>query len=723
MAPIRQPFRSDAGIAKVKPVGRFLRLNMAQPWLLVVVVVALWVSLWAALVIQAPTNPSLRPGEPSPVSIQARKKVIYESKWLTEREQARAESNSDNIVYTRDLGILTQQRLLLADLLESIDRIRIDQSLSVSEREQKIAALPTSTLIISDALATTFVQLTATEWDEVRRLSIDLYDRSVSEYRFAVDEQAIQQLRSFSLPYWASLLTQDQQARDLIIYLAGTHLRSNLVINKEATDARKAAARASVQPVMVTIQQGESIVRAGDVVTRDVTEKLEAIGELRLATDWVSIGGKGLLTLLLSVGFGLYIRLSQRELLTQARPLLLILGICITTIALARLAVVPGWNWMYAFPLAVVGLLLSALFGSGLALFVSALLTLPIALLGDGLAVGASLLIGAIAGIFAVGRGERSRSFVVAGLAIALVTTLAALALALIEEQIAQPEELAALAILGAVNGAASAIIALGLYNVSGHIAGIVTPLRLMELAHPAQPLLRKLIREAPGTYYHSVAVGNLAESAAESVGADALLLRVASYYHDIGKTVRPYFFTDNQSNRENVHNDLDPQTSAEIIADHVRQGIALAEEAGLPRQIIDIIATHHGTSLIKHFYHLALQRQDTVDIERFRYPGPLPHTREQAIMMLADTVEATVRAKMQHGKIIPSREGTPRHGDVQTVEELVNSIFDERLRSGQLDQSPLTLEDLARIKQAFLNTLQGIYHPRVEYEPGFGRH
>jgi membrane-associated HD superfamily phosphohydrolase len=166
------------------------------------------------------------------------------------------------------------------------------------------------------------------------------------------------------------------------------------------------------------------------------------------------------------------------------------------------------------------------------------------------------------------------------------------------------------------------------------------------------------------------------------------------------------------------VHNDLDPQTSAAIIADHVREGVALARAAGLPREIIDFIPSHHGTSLIRHFYQLALQQQDTVLVDDFRYPGPRPRTREQAIMMLADTVEATVRSKSQHGKIVSARDGGARNGDSQTLDELVASIIDERVRSGQLDESPLTLQDLARIRQAFLTTLQGIYHPRVEYTP-----
>jgi putative nucleotidyltransferase with HDIG domain len=219
------------------------------------------------------------------------------------------------------------------------------------------------------------------------------------------------------------------------------------------------------------------------------------------------------------------------------------------------------------------------------------------------------------------------------------------------------------------------------------------------------------------------VAVGNLAEAAAEAISADALLLRVAAYYHDIGKTIRPYFFTDNQMGRENVHNDLDPQTSAQIIVDHVREGVKMAHAAGLPQQIIDFIATHHGTGLIRHFYQQALQLQDSVDQRDFRYPGPRPQTREQGILMLADSVEATVRSKAQNGKLLAvgAHVDAPANGagaGAQTLDDLVQSIINARVREGELDESPLTMRELSLIKQAFVISLQSIYHPRVDYSP-----
>jgi putative nucleotidyltransferase with HDIG domain len=695
------------------------RQSRRQRVIFVLIMIALALAFWAILAVQPPATLSLQRDQPSPISIQAARSISYISESRTDLERARAESSADTVVYARELSVLTQQRTLLSDLLLTITQIRDDPTLRATVEREKIAALPSSTLVISDGLATQIVRLDSTRWAEVQRLSLELYDYAVGEYQFALDDQAVAQLRSFSLPYRASLLNSRTPDRDLMVLFASSYLKPNLVIDEDATRTRKAEARAAVKPVTVRILEGESIIRAGDVVTVDVEEKLKALGELSAGVDVLIISGKGVLAALLAIALGWYMAVVQRDVLGNLRALLTIVLLCIIAALLARLVATLGGNWLYAFPLGVIALLLAALFTSGLALFVSVLLALLVAFLSGGqINVAAALMLGTIAGVFMIGRGERSLKFILAGLAIGSTTALAAIGLALIESQGAWPADLGTLGVLGLINGAATAIIALGLYNIIGHLAGIVTPLQLMELAHPAQPLLRKLIREAPGTYYHSVAVGNLAESAAEAIGADALLLRVASYYHDIGKTVRPFFFTDNQSDRENVHNDLDPDTSAGIIADHVREGIIMAQAAHVPGQIIDFIATHHGTSVIRHFYQLALQRNDTVNIDHFRYPGPRPRTREQAIMMLADTTEATVRAKVQHGKVISAREHGLRTSDTHTLEELVSSIIEERVHSGQLDESPLTLQDIAKIRLAFISTLQGIYHPRVEYAP-----
>jgi putative nucleotidyltransferase with HDIG domain len=233
-----------------------------------------------------------------------------------------------------------------------------------------------------------------------------------------------------------------------------------------------------------------------------------------------------------------------------------------------------------------------------------------------------------------------------------------------------------------------------------------MTIFQLLELANPSSRLLRRLLLETPGTYHHSVMVGNLAERAAETVGADALLARVAAYYHDIGKMKNPLAFIENQAGARNIHDDLDPETSARIIAGHIRDGIDLGYEYGLPVQVIGFIPQHHGTSVMSYFYGKALTEAaasgETVDRERFRYPGPKPQSREAAILMLSDGVEASVRS-------LDSK-------DEASIRSMVERIVDARVEDGQLDDAELTLKDLADIKEAFVAQLLGMYHTRIQY-------
>jgi putative nucleotidyltransferase with HDIG domain len=692
---------------------------------LISVCLLLALALWAVLVIRPLTDPNLKPGSPSPVDIRAPRTVTFASESLTEQERIRKESSPDAVVYTNDPNVPIVQRAQLVDLLQTLGQIRDDPSLDRDAKYRKLISLPlpNSTLVISPALAIRLTRLAPSDWDIVRKQSLELYDRAMSAHNYEISDQAFVDLRDRLMPYWGSLVASGDQ-RDLILLFSRAFLKPNRLLDEAATAQRKQALRNAVAPVVVTVQENENVVHAGDIVTPAIQEKLEALGLLEPAIDWFDIGGKGLLAALVALIFCTYVYKMQQNVWTSTRPLLVVVVMMVLTALAARLVLPLGQEWAYAFPLGVIGLLLATLFPRGLALMVVTLLSLLIAFRSDGqIGPAMALLIGSIAGILTIGRGERWLHFVVASIVIAILNGLTQASIWLTAPGGLLPDKGLLILLSIAVNGIATAVFSLGLYSLVGHLADVVTPQRLMELSHPTHPLLRKLIREAPGTYYHSVSVGNLAESAGEAIGADALLLRVASYYHDIGKTIRPYFFTDNQSDRENVHNDLDPHTSAEIICDHVIEGEKMARAAGVPRQVVDFIRAHHGTSIITHFYQLAVQQEDTVNLDDFRYPGPKPKTREQAIMMLADSVEATVRSKAQGGKIVSAREdsansnGRAQAGQ-QTLEELVNSIIDERIRSGQLDECSLTLSEIARIRQVFINTLQGIYHPRVDYTP-----
>jgi putative nucleotidyltransferase with HDIG domain len=250
-----------------------------------------------------------------------------------------------------------------------------------------------------------------------------------------------------------------------------------------------------------------------------------------------------------------------------------------------------------------------------------------------------------------------------------------------------------------------SAVLAFGTFAIVGNIFGITTSFQLLELGNPSQPLLRRLLLETPGTYHHSLMVGNLAERAADAIGADSLLTRVAAYYHDIGKLNNPLAYIENQAGLENIHDELEPEQSAEVLRAHVSSGIDLAYQYKLPKAIIAFIPQHHGTALMSYFYARAKEQAadpSTVDPARFRHAGPKPQSREAAILMLADSVEASVRSLTSQ--------------DEPTIRAMVERIIRERLEDGQFDDCDLTLRDLEKVREAFVAQLLGMYHRRVEY-------
>ncbi|MFQ3662044.1 MAG: HDIG domain-containing metalloprotein [Chloroflexaceae bacterium] len=708
----------------LQPVEAFssrLRLIMTLEGLL------LFVGIWAALTLSLPGEYGrLEVGQPSPMSIWAPKEVTYVSEVRTGERRAQAENNPDNLVYVFDPLIPVQQRLNLSALLETITSVRDDPSLPRAEQLGRLEALPNAALQISETRAGQILALSDNRWEQLRRQTLALYDRAIERYDYAVDERALTQLRERWLTYWLATTDLSPPERDLARFFTEAFLRVNRTLDEAATAERRQRARDSVPPQQVRVLAGEAIVREGEIITPEMIEKLQQTGAMPAPLSWAGIVGRGLFATLMSVGFMTYVLSFETPLGRRPRALLVMISLIIFTLISARLTLPAVGDWPFFFPLAAVAITLTVVFNGRVSLGAATLMSATIGVMEqNALGLAVTLFSSCVAAVLMTHDAERLRSFLLAGVSVAVVVLAGELAFWLISQPALSARglitHLTPVAVFSGMNGALSAILAIGVFNLVSRAAGQVTPLQLMELAHPARPLLRKLIREAPGTYYHSVAVGNLAEAAAEAVGADALLLRVAAYYHDIGKTIRPYFFTDNQMGRENVHNDLDPTTSAQIIIDHVREGMKMARSAGLPEQIVDFIATHHGTGLIRQFYQQALQQQDSVREADFRYPGPRPQTREQAILMLADSVEATVRSKAQNGKLIAAngnggQNGTP--SGVQVLDELVQSIIEARVREGELNDAPLTMRELTQIKQAFVNSLQSIYHPRVDYAP-----
>ena len=308
-------------------------------------------------------------------------------------------------------------------------------------------------------------------------------------------------------------------------------------------------------------------------------------------------------------------------------------------------------------------------------------------------------------GAFSVSRMHRRFDLVRAGALVAASTCLAAIGFGLLHG--AGLSALLGNALRATAGGVFSAIIGFGVVPFLERPFGIASTVKMLELSNPNHPLLKRLLVEAPGTYNHSIIVANLSEAAAEAIGANGLLARVGSYFHDIGKLKRPYFFIENQFMMDNPHDKYPPSLSTLVITSHVKDGVELAREHKLPEVVVDIIMQHHGTTLVNYFYHKAKEDGD-VDEGDFRYPGPTPQSKEAAIVMIADAVEAAVRSLAQP---TPSR-----------IDGMVRKLIKDRLNDGQLDECNITLQELDSVGTAFVHILSGIFHKRIEYPDERGK-
>lgn len=477
-------------------------------------------------------------------------------------------------------------------------------------------------------------------------------------------------------------------------------VQPNLVLDLQKINRIKDAAMREVQPVYV--ERGQMIVRRFDPVTEEHLQILQDLGLLKQTSNyWSALGMLLLLALLMSI-FGVYLYQQKSQLLANEGHLALLGLLLVLVSGIAKvLGVIPWEGAGYLAPIALATMLIAILLDANVAvmatIFLSTILAVVTGLEMKYAVVG---LMSGLASVYSVSKvGERS-DLTRAGVFVGAVSFVTMVALGFIRSE----SFMVTYSFLGLVNGLVSAIGAIGLFPYLETVFGITSHIRLLELSNPNQPLLRKLLMEAPGSYHHSMIVGNLAEAAAEAVGGDSLLARVGAMYHDIGKTKRPYFFIENQYGGENPHDKIAPTLSTLIVISHVKDGVDLARQHKLPEVVVDFIRQHHGTTLVKYFFHKAKEsiRDESCDEKDFRYPGPKPQSKEAAIVLLADSVEAATRSL---GRPTPGR-----------IEGLVRKIVKDHLADGQLDESDITLRDLDKICDAFVRVLTGIYHKRVEY-------
>jgi putative nucleotidyltransferase with HDIG domain len=493
--------------------------------------------------------------------------------------------------------------------------------------------------------------------------------------------------------------------RAIAVPLLLPFIRENVVYSGEDSRIRVAEAMERVQAVMKHIEKGKRIIRKGFVISNEEMKDLKALNAAHPTKDPRSIIG---LVLLLGLLYVLFILLQEKmftgkEFTNNERCLLFVL-VCLYLAGAGLVkSMAPAINDLpvsLLFPTALLVMILTVFMGPLLALALA--LALPLGACLAGFYDIPSYIFALISGIAAstVLKGaEKRMDLIKAGLAIAAANCAAIVVILLMRA--AAISEYPPMLFWAAINGIVSGMLVLGVLPPLEHVMKAATTFRLIELSDLNAPILRKLFTTAPGTYSHSLMVATLAEQACQDIGANALLARVGGYYHDIGKMDNPDYFIENQTDH-NRHDDIAPRLSATVIRSHLKLGIEKARSLGLPDDVIDIIAEHHGNSLILWFYKKASQLEDQVNSEDFAYPGTPPRSRESAVVMLADVTEAAVR--------------TMAKPNVAKMEKFIQQLFDGKVETGQLALCDLTFRDLETIKKAFIKVLAGYYHSRIEY-------
>lgn len=509
----------------------------------------------------------------------------------------------------------------------------------------------------------------------------------------------------------------DRTAREVVQELASLTITANKFYDEVATKNAKVEARENTPPVF--IKQGDILVAKGQLITPELYELLGKNGLLKDDINYWPELGVLLLSVLLSLGILTFIRQSEpgKFKYNNSQLLMLVLVYVITLIPMQLTAFLQSDSQMYVgylAPVAIGAILVTLLLETSLAYFSVIIFSIMASVIlnvqGElfDFKFGLFAAVTSCVAIFSIHRASQRSTMLKGGIMASLFGALIVFIMLLLNNDTWTTSETLYSIGFAIAGGLLTAILVIGLMPFFEVTFGILSALKLVELSNPNHPLLRKLLTETPGTYHHSVMVGNLSEAAAEAIGANGLLCRVGSYYHDIGKTKRPIYFIENQNNMENPHDSIEPKLSKSIIVAHARDGVEMLKEYKLPKPIRDIAEQHHGTTFLHYFYHKAVRQAEEQGIELdfteddFRYPGPKAQSKESAIVGIADSVEAAVRSL--------------RKPTVEQVESMIEKIIKGRLDDHQFNDCDLTMKELDIIAKTLKETVMGIFHSRIEY-------
>lgn len=650
----------------------------------------------------------IRAGEPSPRTVIAPELIRVADPEATERERRAAAASVEPVLVDDEeakAAIVQEVRDVFAAVRTARER---NEEGVVASRSEQVAGLRGRLSALDRAAVSALVALDDDELADVAEESVSIAQQFA---RQRLSEDRLEEVAESQLATELALRNLPAAIeQDVVAPLIRDALQPTVRVDEEATAAARAAAAGEISEVMRSFAGGSVIVSAGEVPDEVQVAALELRG-LAGSAPWKAMAEGFLVTVLLTLATCAYLRQYRPKVWRSTRRLVLLASLFLLFAATLELATLqaptadPGW--LFLVPVGAIAMLATILFDPPVGVLVSVPMTVLVAF-----AVPSEPGLVAFAGIASLvsvplvsrlsARGDLRRA---TGQA-----TLAYIVLAGVFAGVFSGLEAVPLALLaGLGNGLLTGVAVLGLLPFLESAFGIVTATGLLDLADRNHPLLRELEQKALGSYNHSILVSTLVERAARAIGADALLGGVAALYHDIGKVRRPYFFVENQFGIANPHDELEPEVSAIIIQEHVTDGITMAKTYRLPPEVVEGIATHHGTTLVGYFYAQARNRArdgEHVDEAHFRYKGRKPQSKEMAILMLADCCEGASRAAAQADRNL-SRDA---------LEQIVRGLIADRVEDGQLDESALTFHELRTVTESFIETLVGVYHPRITY-------
>ncbi|SHI88480.1 HD family phosphohydrolase [Lutispora thermophila] len=656
------------------------------------ILISVFLIMYAVLMITAaPKKYSLSVGDIAAVDIDAPANMVDKAATEMLRKEA---ADKVQPIYKVDLTVQIELEKTIDHLFHQLDELRSNEELTM---EEKVLNIENSNVIKLDKVSYELL-LNASNQDFTQtKENIKYLINQILNERLS--EEQMDSKRGEIVEFFSKLPKQNK-LNGVAAQIAVSIIKPNLLYDEVETEIRREEAKANIEEIL--IKKGTRIVSKGQEVNEQQIQLLRAYGLLKdVNSNDMRIGfSYGSILLVTMIVFCLYVWIICPNVWTSNSLLMLV---CINIVINLIIAVGTRSISHYMMPVPACAFILTILVDTRIAIVTNIVMVIIMGFLTEfNITLMIALMLSGILGSIMVSKTHHRSMVIYAGIASALINVISIISFGMINN--IEIKYFIYDITYGIVGGIFTSVLTIGLLPFFEFAFDIITPAKLLELTNPNQSLLRRLMIETPGTYYHSVLVGNLSEAAAEEVGANALLCRAGSYYHDIGKLKRPYFFKENQLTQDNPHDKISPNLSASIIISHVKDGVEIAKKSKLPSKVIDIISQHHGNTLVAYFYHKALKAkgEEAVEEEKFRYPLLKPQSKEAAIVMLADSVEAFIRSLSE-----PTKED---------VEKGVRKIVFDKINDNQLSECNLTLKDIENIINAFVKVLEGIFHERIEY-------